>query len=160
MAKEIILGIDPGIATTGYGLIKQEKNHTFTLVNYGCIFTEPNLVLSERLKIIYNDINSIIKKYKPSIIAVEELFFCKNAKTALTVGHSRGIILLCAIQSELPIKEFTPLEVKQGVTGYGKADKKQVQKMIRVILKMKDIPNPDDAADALAIAITAANFIK
>lgn len=158
MKKEIILGIDPGFAITGYGIIEKTGKNNIKMIDYGCITTNSKENFSERLKIIHKELTEIIKKYDNlSLIAVEELFFCKNVKTALMVGQARGVILLTAIQAGISLKELTPLQVKQGITGYGKADKKQIQKMAQVILKLKEIPTPDDAADALAIAITAAN---
>lgn len=160
MQKKIILGIDPGFAITGYGVIIKEAKNIIKLLDYGCITTKSNQEFSERLNILHKELEKIIKKYNPSLVAVEELFFCKNVKTALMVGHARGVILLTAMQAKVPLKELTPLQVKQGVTGYGKADKKQVQKMAQIILGLKEIPRPDDAADALAVAITAASSIK
>lgn len=157
MEEEVILGIDPGFAITGYGIIARRKNNDLRLIDYGCILTKSNAGFSKRLEIIHVDLKKVIKKYNPSKIAVEELFFCKNVKTALLVGHARGVILLTAMEEKIPLVELTPLQVKQGLTGYGKADKKQIQKMVQIILKTKQLPKPDDAADALAIAITAAN---
>jgi len=151
----IILGIDPGLATTGYGLI-EEKKKDFKLVDYGCISTSPRLPFDSRLKKIYQDLNKIIKDFEPSVFSIEKIFFCKNAKTALEVGQARGIALLTAAQKNLKIYEFTPLEVKQTITGYGKAEKIQVQKMVKLLLNLKEIPRPDDAADALALAICGA----
>lgn len=152
----IILGIDPGLATTGFGVIKKQGN-CLTMVDYGVITTKARRPFVERLEEIYRELNKIIAHYKPDLIGVEELFFCKNVKTALLVGQARGVVLLTAIQNKLSLREFTPLEVKQAVTGYGRADKKQIQQMVKIILNLKKIPQPDDAADALAIAITAAN---
>jgi len=154
---KVILGIDPGFAITGYGIIEKTGKTEIKFLDYGCIITDSKQDFSERLEIIYRELCEIINKYKPSLIAVEELFFCKNVKTALKVGHARGVILLAAINNKILLKELTPLQVKQGITGYGKADKKQIQKMVRVILNLKEIPKPDDAADALAIAITVSN---
>ncbi|MBU4257444.1 crossover junction endodeoxyribonuclease RuvC [Candidatus Parcubacteria bacterium] len=154
--SKIILGIDPGIADTGFGVVKNENNKLICL-DYGSIKTSAKTDLSGRLEIIHKELNSIIKKHKPSLIAVEQLFFCKNIKTALVVGQARGVILLTAKQNKLTFKEFTPLQVKQAVTTYGQAGKTQVQKMVKLILNLKELPKPDDAADALAIAICAAN---
>ncbi|MFH0856278.1 MAG: crossover junction endodeoxyribonuclease RuvC [bacterium] len=154
---KIILGIDPGFAITGYGIIEVAGKSDIKMIDYGCITTESKYEFPERLEILHNELEAVIKKYDPSLIAVEELFFCKNVKTALMVGHARGVILLGAIQNKIPLAELTPLQVKQGITGYGKADKRQMQKMVKIILGLKEIPSPDDAADALAIAITAAN---
>jgi len=152
----IILGLDPGIADTGYGLIAVENNQLKPL-DYGSIKTSKKLSLPERLKQLEKELEKIIQTYQPVFMGIEQLFFCNNAKTAFVVGQARGVVLLTAIKNKLIIKEFSPLQVKQGVTGYGKADKKQVQKMVQIILKLKNLPKPDDAADALAIAICAAN---
>ncbi len=154
-----ILGIDPGIADTGFGIIKNEGNKLICL-DYGSIKTKAKTELADRLEIIHKELNNIIKKHKPNLIAVEQLFFCKNIKTALVVGHARGVVLLAAKQNKLPFKEFTPLQVKQAVTTYGQAGKTQVQKMVKLLLNLKELPKPDDAADALAIAICAANFSR
>lgn len=154
----IILGIDPGLATTGWGVI-EKKNNSLLPLAYGTITTETKYSLSERLSQIYSEVNQIIKKYSPNLVAVEELFFCKNTKTAIAVGQARGVILLAINKTKISLKEFTPLEVKQAVTSWGGADKTQVQKMVKTILDLKKIPQPDDAADALAIAITAVNSL-
>ncbi len=148
----IIIGIDPGTATTGYGVIKMEKADP-QCVSYGLIETSPSLAASERLKIINNELNKLIKKYRPQAIAVENLFFFKNLKTAMPVSQARGVILMTAAKKKIPIYEFTPLQVKMTMTGYGKAEKKQIQKIVKILLDLKEIPKPDDAADALAIAI-------
>jgi len=156
--EKIILGIDPGIATTGFGVIKIEKNK-LNLVDYGCIKTMAGAPHALRLRQINQDLQTIIKKYRPKVVAVEKLFFCNNVKTALVVGEARGVVMLTLCQNNLPIHEYTPLQIKQAVSAYGKADKKQVQKMVKLLLKMDKIPKPDDAADALAAAICAANMI-
>ncbi|MEI6266348.1 MAG: crossover junction endodeoxyribonuclease RuvC [bacterium] len=148
----IILGVDPGTATTGYGII-EEKAGKIKLVDYGVIITEPKQPLEARLEIIYDQLGDIIDEYDPEEIAVEELFFSTNVKTAMAVGQARGVILLAAKKSGALISEYTPNQVKNGICGYGGADKKQVQKMVQMILKLDEIPQPDDAADALAIAI-------
>jgi len=157
MKNNVILGIDPGFAITGYGVIEKDGKNNFKMIDYGSVITDKTEIFSERILIIHNELKKIIRKYEPSKIAVEELFFCKNVKTALLVGQARGVILLTAMQAKIPLIELTPLQVKQGVTGYGRADKKQIQKMVQIILNLKEIPHPDDAADALAIAITAGN---
>ena len=154
--NKIILGIDPGIADTGYGIIEIDKN-SLRCLGYGSIKTTSNAELAERLLVLSNELNKIIKKYKPDLIAVEQLFFCKNVKTALTVGHARGVILLSARQNNVSILEFTPLQIKQAVSTYGKASKMQVQKMVKLLLNLTELPKPDDAADALAAAICVAN---
>jgi len=144
-----ILGIDPGSALVGYGLVEEDQ-----ALDYGCIRTQNELtILEEQLK-------AILKKHKPDAVAVEKLFFSKNTKTALKVGESRGVIMLLISQSRIPVAEYTPLEVKLAVTGYGRADKKQMQLMVKNLLKLKEIPKPDDAADALAIALCHQNSYR
>lgn len=152
-----ILGIDPGIADTGYGVIEKDDKGNIKCLNYGSIKTSAKLDVPNRLEIISMELNKIIKKYKPDLVAVEQLFFCNNAKTALVVGQARGVALLAIKQNNLPLIEFTPLQVKQAVSTYGKASKTQVQKMVKILLDLKNLPKPDDAADALAIAICASN---
>lgn len=148
----IILGIDPGTATTGFGVI-EEDNGKIKLLDYGTINTKPNISLEYRLEEIHTDLTEVIDKYKPNEIAVEELFFTNNAKTAIAVGQARGVVLLTTRIKKVPVFEYTPLQVKNGICGYGGADKKQVQKMVQMLLGLKEIPKPDDAADAIAIAI-------
>lgn len=148
-----ILGIDPGFATTGYAFIA-EKNKQMEVLDYGVIETSAKQEFSDRLKYIHQALTTLIKKSRPDAICVEQLYFAKNVKTALNVGQARGVILLTAILNKLPLYEFTPLQVKQAVCGYGQAEKCQVQSMVKNILKLKEIPKPDDAADALAIALT------
>lgn len=147
-----ILGIDPGTATTGFGAIRK-TNGKLSVVDYGVIATSDKLVMQDRLKIIFDDLNQVIKTTKPDQLVVEKLFFATNSKTAISVGQARGVVLLVAAQNNLPIAEYTPLQVKQAITGFGQATKKQVQHMVKNILSLKTIPEPDDAADALAIAI-------
>ncbi len=154
-----ILGIDPGLATTGYGII-HKKMSNYNPVIYDCIKTPAGQDLSSRLLEIYNTICEVIKKYSPDVMAVEELFFNKNAKSAFIVGQARGVILLAASHGGIPVFSYTPLQVKQGVVGYGRAEKHQVQEMVKLILKMQIIPKPVDAADALAVAICHGNFEK
>jgi crossover junction endodeoxyribonuclease RuvC len=153
-----ILGIDPGLATTGYGIIKSQKSKVKSQ-KFGCITTDSKLLTSERLEKIHKELKKIIKKYKPSKVAVEELFFAKNIKTAMKVGEARGVILLTAKEMKIPVFEFTPLQVKLAITGYGRASKIQMQKMVKVLLGLKEIPKPDDAADALAVAITCDRYV-
>jgi crossover junction endodeoxyribonuclease RuvC len=153
---KIILGIDPGIADTGFGVVCSERNR-LECVDYGSIKTSAKLPLADRLEILSEELKKIINKHKPDLIAVEELFFCKNVKTALVVGQARGVIILTSKQNKVKTVEFTPLQVKQAVSAYGKASKLQVQKMVKLILGLKEIPKPDDAADALAIAICASS---
>ena len=148
----IILGIDPGTATTGYGLI-EEKGGNISLIDFGVILTKPDTTLEQRLEILYDQLGDIIDEYNPDEIAVEELFFTNNAKTAMAVGQARGVILLAIQKAGIPMSEYTPNQIKNGICGYGAADKKQVQKMVKMLLKLTEVPQPDDAADALAIAI-------
>ncbi len=155
----IILGIDPGTATTGYGVIESDKGK-LKVIDYGCILTKKGFDLPDRLCLIAGELEEIIKKFHPKIMAVEEIFYFKNAKTVISVSQARGAILLTGKKNRLTIFEFTPLQVKQAVVGYGRADKKQVQAMVKAILNLKEIPQPDDAADALAIAICAASNLK
>ncbi len=150
------MGIDPGIADTGYGVIEINKNNLKCL-DYGSIQTKAGSPFSSRLFALHLLLDKLIKKYNPSLISVEQLFFCKNTKTALTVGQARGVILLTIKQNNIPLAEFTPLQIKQAVSSYGAAEKTQIQKMVKIILKLKKIPKPDDAADALAAAICASN---
>lgn len=155
----IILGIDPGIADTGFGVVKKTERNSLKCLEYGSIQTKAGLALSVRLELLGNELTSLIKKYKPELISVEELFFCKNVKTALVVGHARGVILYVACQNKVPVVEYTPLQIKQAVSAYGKADKQQVQRMVKMILNLREIPKPDDAADGLAAAICASNAL-
>lgn len=154
-----ILGIDPGFARIGYGFIKKDKDKLET-IDFGCIETDKKLEFSERLFQLHNELEKIIKKNKPDIIAIEKLFFFKNLKTAIDVAQARGVIMLTAKQAKTQIQEYTPLEVKQAVTGYGRADKTQVAKMVELVLKLKKMPKLDDTVDALAIAITASQTRK
>lgn len=148
----LILGIDPGTATTGFGLVEAVNNKS-RLIHYGTVNTGASTDMPERLCQISNKLNEIITTFKPDAVAVEEIYYFKNAKTVIAVAQSRGVILLTAALAGLEIAEYTPLQIKQAVSGYGKADKKQVQKMVQVILNMEALPRPDDAADALAVAI-------
>ena len=150
-----ILGIDPGIARTGWGIIEVESLK-LKVQSYGCTETLAKLEPSERLRQIYTKITDIIKKYKPDAMAVEELFFNTNAKTAFVVGQARGVVLLAAAEKNVSVAIYTPLQVKVAVTGYGRAEKAQIGQMVKTILKLKDIPKPDDVADALAVALTHA----
>jgi len=154
----IILGIDPGTAATGFGIIK--KNRELKPIDYGLITTPADLSTAERLNRLHNELHLLIKKHKPDIVAVEDIFFFKNLKTAIKVSQARGVILLTAAKSKIPIFECTPLQVKQAITSYGRAEKIQVQKMVKVLLGLKEIPKPDDAADALAVAICCAHSIR
>lgn len=152
----IIVGIDPGIAIVGYGII-EKKGNKLKAINYGAITTEPNITLPHRLKIVYDELTKILLEYKPDAFAIEELFFNKNVKTAITIGQARGVEILAAVNCGIDIYEYTPLQVKQGVVGYGRAHKKQVQEMVKLLLNLEEIPKPDDVADALAVAICHAH---
>ena len=154
MNKECILGIDPGFGRIGWGVIIQE-NSDWVVVNYGCIETSMKEQFVDRLAELHKEIVKVIKKYKPTRMAVEDLFFFKNLKTAIKVGQARGVILLAGVENKLKIDEFTPLQVKQAITGYGRAEKKQMQKMVQTILQLKQPIKSDDAADALAVALCA-----
>jgi crossover junction endodeoxyribonuclease RuvC len=148
----LILGIDPGTAITGYGVVNSEGGKISCVV-YGCVRTEANKLLIERLKEIYDQLSEIIDTYSPEAAALEKLFFNKNVRTALAVGQARGVAVLSVANARLPLFEYTPLQVKQAVVGYGRASKQQIQQMVKMILNLKEIPKPDDAADALAVAI-------
>ena len=152
----IILGIDPGLAIVGFGVLKFERG-SFTTIDYNVITTPAHTPVHERLKMIYDGMQILIDKYKPDDLAIEELFYNTNQKTVISVCEARGVILLSAYQKGMDIYEYTPLQVKQSVVGYGRAEKKQVQTMVKNILKLDKIPKPDDAADALAIAICHAH---
>ena len=151
-----VLGIDPGFALCGYGVIQVTGNQLRCL-DYGAISTQAGTPLEDRLSSIYQELQTICEKHKPNLVGIEELFFAKNTKTALTVGHARGVILLALRHANIPMFHYTPLQVKQAVTTYGRAEKQQVQEMVRILLGMPNIPQPDDAADALAVAICCAN---
>jgi crossover junction endodeoxyribonuclease RuvC len=148
----LILGIDPGTAITGYGLVREDEPE-LDLVGCGVIVTPSGQALPERLQTIYQGLSQVIHKYQPDAAAVEELFFSRNVRTALSVGHARGVALLALADAGLAIYEYKPLEVKQAVAGYGGADKQQVQEMVRMLLHLDRVPQPDDAADAVAVAI-------
>jgi crossover junction endodeoxyribonuclease RuvC len=152
----IIFGVDPGFAITGYGVIEYINNR-FRTVDYGVITTEAHTELSQRLLILSDRLNALLGQYRPDAMSVEELFFNTNIKTAIAVGHGRGVVLLTAAKAGIPVFEYTPLQVKQAVVGYGRAKKEQVQYMVKVLLGLDSIPKPDDAADALAVAICHAH---
>ena len=155
----IILGLDPGLADTGFGVISVVGNQ-LTFMDAGSIQTAKQIAFTKRLESIFLDINKIIKKYQPVLVAVEKLYFARNVTTALSVGEARGVILLAIQQNNKELLEFTPLQIKQALTTSGQASKKQVGQMVKAILKLAIIPQPDDVADALAIAITASFFNK
>lgn len=150
------MGIDPGLAIVGFGILDQRGN-MLKPVDFGCIKTETNLSLPTRLKQIYDACSIIMDEHQPDVVAVEKLFFNRNVTTAFTVGQARGVILLAAEEAGIPITEYTPLQVKMAVTGYGQAEKKQIQEMVKMLLSLPRIPKPDDVADALAVAICEAH---
>ncbi len=155
----VIFGIDPGFAITGYGIIEYSCNK-LKAIDYGVIGTDPSDALPKRLLYLDEQLEMLIGRYSPDAVSVEELFFNKNVKTALSVGHGRGVALLAAARSGRDIFEYTPLQVKQAIVGYGKAEKTQMQQMVKLLLNLKEIPRPDDAADALAVAICHAHSCK
>ena len=152
----IILGIDPGYAIVGYGVIEYKNNH-FTVIDYGAILTDAGTPFNIRLEKIYDGLCRIIERHKPEAMAIEKLFYNNNAKTVIDVSQARGVIMLAAQKNGVPAYEYTPLQVKQSVVGYGRAEKKQVQEMTRRILALEKVPKPDDTADALAMAICHAH---
>jgi crossover junction endodeoxyribonuclease RuvC len=156
MNEQRIIGIDPGIARMGFGVVAVAGNRTWA-IDYGCIETPPEWSVGQRLQKIYQDLQNIMVEYRPHVMAVEELFFNRNTTTAFVVGQARGVALLAGVEAGLKMAEYTPMQVKMAVTGYGKADKKQVQEMVRVLLNLATVPKPDDTADALAIAIAHAH---
>lgn len=151
-----ILGIDPGIAIVGYGVITYEAGR-FGVIDYGAVTTKAGTKLSDRLRNIYEDIHILIERFRPDVCAIEELFFNTNVTTGIAVAHGRGVIMLAATVQNLPVFEYTPLQVKQGVAGYGRADKAQVQRMVKSLLGLPAVPKPDDVSDALAVAICHAH---
>jgi len=155
----IILGIDPGTATTGYGVLESVGGN-LKMIENGCILTDKVLEMPERLNILGKEIRVLVKKFRPDAMAIEELFYFKNKKTVISVGQARGVAVFVGKNEGVEMHEYTPLQVKQAVTGYGRADKKQVQSMVKNILKLKEVPKPDDAADALAVAICCASSIN
>lgn len=155
----IILGIDPGVARTGWGVISKDSGK-LTMLGYGCVSTGSSLEASVRLLFIFREINRLIDEYKPDIAGLEKLFFNTNVMTAMGVGEARGVVMLALARVGIKIEEFTPLQIKQAVAGYGRAEKIQVQKMVMALLHLTKVPKPDDAADALAVAICAAATIN
>jgi len=150
----LALGLDPGTATIGFGLVQELNDGSLQAVHYGVITTTPDLPMWERLKIIYDGVQTLVEVYKPDHAGVEELFFARNVTTAITVAQGRGVILLALANAGIPISEYKPNTVKQSISGYGAAKKPQIQEMVRLLLGLETIPKPDDAADALAVAIT------
>lgn len=151
-----ILGIDPGYAILGYGIVDFDNNH-FKVIDYGAITTDKDQPMPERLKELYSGISSIIDLYRPDMAAVEELFFNKNVKTAILVAQARGAVITAITNKDIELFEYTPLQIKQALVGYGRAEKNQVQQMVKIILNLDKVPKPDDVADALAVAVTHGN---
>ncbi len=155
----VVLGIDPGTATTGYGFIRDADSGP-VLVTYGVILTPAGAPMPQRLRALFRELNQLLLLHRPDAAAVEKLFFQRNVSTAMTVGQARGVALLALAEAVVPIGEYTPNDVKQAVAGYGRADKPQVQQMVRAILNLPEVPKPDDAADALAVAICHLHSMK
>lgn len=155
-----VLGIDPGIATIGFGVIETTNQYDYHMLDYGCIKTESGFTFAGRLHQIYQDLQVLLKKWRPTAIAIEELFFNKNVKTAIVVAQARGAMIQQFAVANYEIAEYKPQQIKEAVCGYGKAEKKQLQKMVQLILKLREMPSPDDAADALAVAICHANSMQ
>ena len=151
-----ILGIDPGYAILGWGVVDYEGNH-FKVIAYDSIITDKDTPMPERLKSLYNGLSEIISKYRPEVASIEELYFNNNAKTAILVGEARGVAVLACADENIQINEYTPLQIKQALVGYGRAEKKQIQEMVKTILNLEKVPKPDDTADALAAAICHAH---
>lgn len=150
----LVIGIDPGIGTTGYGFVQENDDGSASAVAYGVIKTPPREALPVRLQQVYREVRALVEQYQPESSAVEKLLFGKNAPTAMAVGQARGVTLLALADCGLHVAEYTPASIKQAVAGYGNADKLQVQEMVRMLLRLDEIPRPDDAADALAVALT------
>lgn len=155
----LTLGIDPGTAILGWGLV-EENGRGLKQLAHGCVKTSSKTPPAERLGLLFSGVREVIRKHRPDQVAVEKLFFGKNAKTAISIGEARGVVLLAAHEEGVPIAEYTPMQVKIAATGYGKAEKAQVQKMVKSLLRLSEIPKPDDAADALAVAICHLNSVK
>ena len=154
-----ILGIDPGLAIVGYGVV-DKIGSAYKTIEYNAITTMAHTPIENRIKIIYDEISLLLNKFKPDALSIEELFFNNNSKTAIAVGQARGVVLLAAVEHNVPIYEYTPLQVKQALTGYGRASKTQIQQMMKNILALSEIPKPDDVADALAIAVCHGNSMR
>jgi crossover junction endodeoxyribonuclease RuvC len=151
----IIFGVDPGTARMGFGVI--DYDHDSRLINHGVLETPARSSMPDRLHTLYDHVCDLLDDHRPAVLAVEQLFFARNVTTAISVGQARGVVLLAAAQRDIPVQEFTPSEIKQAIVGYGKADKAQIQEMVRMILNLESIPQPDDAADAIAVAICYAH---
>ncbi len=158
-SSQIILGLDPGTAKVGYGVVVADSA-SVKHIAHGCITTPKEELMPDRLNQIAKKLREVLREFQPDIVAVEELFFAQNVTTAISVAQARGVLLQTVANLSIPVEHYTPLQVKQALTGYGKADKVQIQRMIKMILNLDEIPSPDDAADALAIAITCANSSK
>ncbi len=156
----LVLGIDPGTATTGYGFLEAHPDGSFSAVAYGVILTPAKTPLPERLLLLHRRLQELLQRYPPQGAAVEKLFFQRNVTTAMSVGQARGVVLLALAQHNIPVAEYTPNEVKMAVTGYGSAGKAQMQRMVKMLLGLEDIPKPDDAADALAVALCHAQHLR
>lgn len=157
---DLVLGIDPGTAITGYGLVAEDESGDVRLVRYGAFLTQADMPMPERLLSLYRQVTTLIGETRPVALAIEELFFSRNVTTALTVGQARGVVLLAAAQAGLPVFEYKPAEVKQALAGYGRADKTQIQEMLRLMLGLAEVPRPDDAADAIAVAICHLHSVR
>lgn len=156
----IVLGIDPGTAITGWGVINKKGHQEWDTIAFGAIITTPKELFPERLRKIFRGIKTVIDKYKPEVVAVEQLFSAKNKKNTILVSHARGAAILAAAEYGLPVSEYSALQVKRALVGYGRAEKSQMQKMVKAFLKLREIPKPDDVADALAVAICHINSAK
>ncbi|MDD3661643.1 MAG: crossover junction endodeoxyribonuclease RuvC [Candidatus Dojkabacteria bacterium] len=156
-----ILGVDPGIAITGWGIVESGgTSGTARHIEHGVITTEKSELHGDRLTELYTDMNALLEEFAPDYAAVEQLFFCRNAKTASAVGEARGVILMAISRLKIPILEFTPMQIKDGITGYGRASKKQIQEMVGKLLELEEVPSPDDAADGLAVAMCALHVVS
>ena len=153
------MGIDPGTASTGYGIV-EEKSGKLCYRGHGCITTPAGMPFPERLQMIYSALSRKIREFQPGVIAIEELFFSRNVTTAISVGQARGVAILAAVNAQCQVSEYTPLQVKSALIGYGRADKRQIQEMVKMLLNLDKIPKPDDAADGLAIAICHINTVR
>jgi len=149
----LVIGIDPGTATTGYGLVQENENGSLSVVEYGAILTPASKEMPDRLLDLFNQLTNLLLLHRPDSGAVEKLFFQRNVRTAISVGQGRGVVLLALAQAGIPVAEYTPLQIKQAIAGYGGAGKSQMQQMVKALLELDEIPRPDDAADALATAI-------
>ena len=152
----VILGIDPGYAITGYGVVSYEKNH-FSVLDYGAITTKAHTPFEQRLLTLHQQLDVVISRFHPDVMAIEELFFQRNTTTAIGTAQARGVLILAAAEANIPVYEYTPMQIKQAVTGYGRADKNQVSTMVKMLLHLEEMPKPDDVTDALAIAICQAH---